>query len=64
MSECFLNEERACDAECMAFGTVPAVRGAKPTCLIIDSLVKLAAQFNRTPVVQHPQSAPPPKVNT
>lgn len=63
--QCFLDKERTCDRDCMAH-----VGGNEDQCTFIaaaDTAIVMGHAATRAAtkkVVKHPESAPPPEVNT
>ena len=66
--QCFMDKDRKCEAECVAFVSGPEISGGRPVCGVLDTgsrLIGLATRiFKRQGGSgKHPDSAPPPEVN-
>ena len=66
MSQCFLDKDRECSAECIAHAGPPESLGGRPQCTFLNAATAVLRfcwnQTTETAVVRHPVSAPPPEV--
>ena len=67
MAYCFLDKDRKCTEECMAYTGEPydEVCEAKPKCLLLETAGGLSDMLTgKTMTVKHPVSAPPPEITS